>query len=131
MPSRLYYTATAEQPLAGLRVRPLRLAPSDQRLTLLSVKFAAKDLYDVKGLKTSCGNRAWLSLYPSANETAVAIQTVLDLGAVLIGKTRMSQFANGECELCSTSFADSKLTPRVDGTADNVRTSSRPDAINY
>ena len=77
VPSRLYYTKTADKPLAGVRV-------------------SIKDLYDIKGLRTSMSSRAWLSLYPAARQTAPAIQRLLDLGAVIVGKTRFSQFANGE-----------------------------------
>lgn len=100
VPSRLYYTATSEQPLAGLRVCPSSRSV-DYPLNDAALQFSAKDLYDVAGLKTSMGNRAWLSLYPPVNTTAVPIQRLLDLGAVLVGKTRMSQFANGEvCRTC-------------------------------
>jgi hypothetical protein len=54
MPSRLYYTITKEQPLAGLRV-------------------AVKDIYDIAGTKRGCGNRAYFELYLIANTTAFAI----------------------------------------------------------
>ncbi|KIP04251.1 hypothetical protein PHLGIDRAFT_120887 [Phlebiopsis gigantea 11061_1 CR5-6] len=55
VPSRLYFTPTAKQPLAGARI-------------------AVKDIFDVKGLRTGCGNRAFYSLYPAKNATAPAIQ---------------------------------------------------------
>lgn len=42
------------------------------------------------------GSRAWLSLYPPASSTAPCIQRLIDLGAVIVGKTRLSQFANGQ-----------------------------------
>lgn len=78
VPSRLYYPApTKQKPLSGVRV-------------------GVKDLYDLKGLKTGAGNRAYFNLYPAANSTAVSIQHLIDVGAVIVGKTRTSQFANGE-----------------------------------
>ena len=77
VPSRLYYTKTADKPLAGVRV-------------------SVKDIYNIKGLKTSMSSRAWLSLYPAAASTAPSIQRLIDLGAIIVGKTRTSQFANGE-----------------------------------
>ena len=77
VPSRLYYTPTAENPLAGKRL-------------------AVKDIFDVKGLKTGCGNRAYYDLYPSKTKTSPAVQRLLDGGMVLVGKTKTSQFANGE-----------------------------------
>lgn len=61
-----------------------------------SWQLGVKDLYDLKGVKTSEGNRAWYHLYPPAKTTAVAVQRLVDLGAIVVGKTRTSQFANGE-----------------------------------
>ncbi|KAL9627838.1 MAG: hypothetical protein Q9204_006298 [Flavoplaca sp. TL-2023a] len=45
VPSRLYYTKTASQPLAGVRT-------------------GIKDIFDIAGLRTSNGNRAFEDLYP-------------------------------------------------------------------
>lgn len=67
VPSRLYYKKTAKKPLAGVRV-------------------SVKDLYDLKGTKTSMGNRAWLELYPAASSTAPSVQRFIDLGAIIVGK---------------------------------------------
>lgn len=76
-PSRLYYTKTAEKPLAGVRL-------------------GVKDIYDVAGVRTSDGNRAWYHLYPPATKSALAIQRLVDAGAIIVGKMKTSQFANGE-----------------------------------
>lgn len=77
VPSRLYFTKTADKPLAGVRL-------------------GVKDIFDIKGLKTSNGNRAWYHLYPEANITAPAVQNLIDAGAVVVGKMKTSQFAVGE-----------------------------------
>ncbi|KAJ5541336.1 hypothetical protein N7494_006412 [Penicillium frequentans] len=77
VPSRLYFTKTTEKPLAGVRL-------------------GVKDLYDIKGVKTGCGNRAYFDIYPEANTTGPAIQSLIDAGAVIVGKMKTSQFANGE-----------------------------------
>jgi hypothetical protein len=77
VPSRLYYTKTADKPLAGVRI-------------------GVKDLFDIAGLRKSNGNRAWYHLYPPANTTGTAIQNLIDAGAIIVGKLKMSQFANGE-----------------------------------
>jgi Asp-tRNA(Asn)/Glu-tRNA(Gln) amidotransferase A subunit family amidase len=55
-----------------------------------------KDIYDIAGLKTGCGSRAYFALYPPRNTTAPAVQRLIDQGAVVVGKTKTSQFANGE-----------------------------------
>ena len=49
------------------------------------------DIYDVKSVKTSAGSRAYTDLYPAPNSTAPAIQRLLDLGAVMVGKTKTGQ----------------------------------------
>ncbi|KAJ6156117.1 hypothetical protein N7497_005002 [Penicillium chrysogenum] len=75
VPSRLYYTKTADKPLAGVRL-------------------GVKDIYDIKGVKTGCGNRAYYKTYPVANSTGPAIQSLIDAGAIIVGKMKTSQFAN-------------------------------------
>lgn len=77
VPSRLYYTPTVDKPLAGVRV-------------------GIKDIYDIAGLRTSNGNRAWYHFYPPANATALAVRRLIDAGAIIVGKMATSQFANGE-----------------------------------
>ncbi|PYI36747.1 amidase signature enzyme [Aspergillus indologenus CBS 114.80] len=73
VPSRIYFWDDP-RPLAGKRV-------------------AIKDLFDVKGLQTSAGSQAWIDTHPVADSTAPAIQRLIDLGAVLVGKYKMAQFA--------------------------------------
>jgi hypothetical protein len=78
VPSRLYYPpASEEKPLSGLR-------------------FGIKDIIDVKGIRTSIGSRAIFSLDRIGNETGVAVQKLVDLGAVLIGKVKTTQYALSE-----------------------------------
>ncbi|EAW11674.1 amidase family protein [Aspergillus clavatus NRRL 1] len=75
VPSRIHSWADP-RPLAGKRV-------------------AVKDLFDMKGLQTSAGSHAWVQVTPIANATAPAIQRLVDLGAVLVGKYKLAQFASG------------------------------------
>jgi Asp-tRNA(Asn)/Glu-tRNA(Gln) amidotransferase A subunit family amidase len=46
------------------------------------------DIFDVKGVVTAGGNRAYGDLYGEANSTASAVSKLEDLGAVLVGKTK-------------------------------------------
>lgn len=55
-----------------------------------------KDIFDVNGLRTSGGNKAYYSLYDPRNATGTAIQRLIDHGAVFIGKMGTVQFANGD-----------------------------------
>ncbi|KAF9878345.1 hypothetical protein CkaCkLH20_04383 [Colletotrichum karsti] len=99
VPSRLYYEKSADKPLAGVRI-------------------GVKDIFNVRGLKTSNGNRAWYDLYPAANETALAVQNLLDAGAVLVGKMKTSQFANGESATADWVDYNAPFNPRGDGYQD-------------
>lgn len=55
-----------------------------------------KDIFDVKGLRTGGGSRAYYDLYPPRNTTSPAVQILIDAGVVIIGKTGTVQFANGD-----------------------------------
>lgn len=105
VPSRLYYTKTAEKPLAGVRI-------------------GIKDIYDIKGLRTSNGNRAWYWLYPPAENTAPPVQNLIDAGAVIIGKMLTSQFANGETATADWVDYHESFNPRGDGYQDTSSSSA-------
>ncbi|KAI1506687.1 amidase family protein [Biscogniauxia marginata] len=75
VPSRIYSWGDP-RPLAGRRV-------------------AIKDLFDMKGLVTSGGSQAWAEITEIANHSAPSIQRIVDLGAVLVGKYKLAQFASG------------------------------------
>ncbi|ORX94204.1 amidase signature domain-containing protein, partial [Clohesyomyces aquaticus] len=105
VPSRLYFTPTEEKPLAGVRI-------------------GIKDIYDIKGLRTSNGNRAWYWLYPPANTTATPVQKLIDAGAVIVGKMVTSQFANGERATADWVDYHEAFNPRGDGYQDTQTSSS-------
>ena len=65
-------------------------------LTSLKLRFAVKDLIDVAGLQTGCGNRSFRCFYPKKTASASFIEQLINAGAVLIGKTKTSQFADGQ-----------------------------------
>ncbi|KAL4963957.1 amidase signature domain-containing protein [Aspergillus stella-maris] len=109
VPSRLYYTATPEKPLAGLRM-------------------GVKDIFHVKGLRTSGGNRAYYSLYEPRNTTGTAIQRLIDLGAVFVGKMGTVQFANGDRPTADWVDFHCPFNPRGDGYQDPSGSSSGPGA---
>ncbi len=62
---------------------------------LVGKTFAAKDIIDVAGRTTSCGNPDWLRTHRPATQTASVIQRCLDAGATLVGKTVTEEFATG------------------------------------
>lgn len=109
VPSRLYYTKTAEKPLAGVRL-------------------GIKDIYDIAGVKTSNGNRAWYHLYAPVTEHATPVKRLIDAGAVIVGKMKTSQFANGEEATADWVDYHSPFNPRGDGYQDPSSSSSGPGA---
>jgi Asp-tRNA(Asn)/Glu-tRNA(Gln) amidotransferase A subunit family amidase len=78
VPSRIAsaITTVAAGPLAGLR-------------------FAVKDIFHVKGLKTSGGSRAYYQVYGPQNYTTDTVEKSLLGDAQLVGKTRTIAFALG------------------------------------
>lgn len=91
MPSRLYHKSDSKKPLAGKRI-------------------SLTDTFDVQGVKTTLSSRAWTQLYPAADTSAAYVKKLLDLGAVVVGKTKTTQFATG------TEWVDyhSPVNPRGD-----------------
>ncbi|MCJ1250414.1 hypothetical protein MMC30_007642 [Trapelia coarctata] len=78
VPSRLYFNKpTASLPLNGKRV-------------------AVKDIFDMRGVETSAGCRAYEMFHGKSPSTASCIPNLIDLGAVIVGKTKTTQFASGE-----------------------------------
>jgi amidase len=58
-----------------------------------------KDLYDIAGHKTGFGSPAWLATHDAATATAPPVQSLLDAGAQIVGKTHTDEMAfslNGE-----------------------------------
>jgi amidase len=69
------------------------LLPGAPEGPLRGLRFAAKDLFDVAGHVTGCGNPDWLATHPPASATASAIERLLAAGADLIGKTITDELA--------------------------------------
>ncbi|HSS85042.1 MAG TPA: amidase family protein, partial [Reyranella sp.] len=81
---------------------------------LAGLTFAAKDLFDVAGVPTGGGNHDWPTGRPIPTRHAWAVQTLLDGGATLIGKTITDEVSLGI--LGENAF---------DGTPVNVRAPGR------
>src|SRR5215813_359904 len=81
---------------------------------LSSLTFAAKDLFDVAGAPTGGGNHDWPTGRAVPQRHAWAVQTLLDAGATLVGKTITDEVSLGI--LGENAF---------DGTPVNVRAPGR------
>ncbi|EPS35863.1 hypothetical protein H072_10674 [Dactylellina haptotyla CBS 200.50] len=106
VPSRLYANKTTAKylPLAGKRV-------------------AVKDIIDLKGLPTGASSKAFAAFHGPAKKTAAAVQKLIDLGAVVVGKTKTTQFANGETARDWIEL-QCPFNPRADGYLDPAGSST-------
>jgi amidase len=78
---------------------------------LSGLTFAAKDLFDVAGHPTGGGNHDWAKSNPVPTRHAWAVQTLLDAGAELIGKTITDEVSLGI--LGENPFDGTPLNPRA------------------
>jgi amidase len=60
---------------------------------LKGLTLAVKDIYDVEGCHTGCGNPDWLRTHEIAEKSAPAVQKLIDAGATMIGKTVTEEMA--------------------------------------
>ena len=74
--SDAYLAGAADGPLAGLT-------------------FAAKDIFDVAGHVTGCGNPHWKATHGPAESTAWVVQQLVDAGAAMVGKTITDELTRG------------------------------------
>ncbi|KAH6971662.1 amidase signature domain-containing protein [Ilyonectria sp. MPI-CAGE-AT-0026] len=95
-PSKLYTPKSEKKPLDGLRI-------------------SVKDNIDLAGIKTTLSCRSCERLYPPKDTTAAAVQRLLDLGAIVVGKTKLSQFAEVESPTADWVDFHCPFNPRGDG----------------
>lgn len=77
VPSRMCFAASPVRPLNGMRV-------------------AVKDVFDIKGMRTSLSSRAYLELQRPSEETAKAIRNLVEAGSLIIGSTKLCSLISKE-----------------------------------
>ncbi|MCX7789032.1 MAG: amidase family protein, partial [Chloroflexaceae bacterium] len=90
-PLNAFQLVLAEQALADARRAEAELAAGRDRGPLHGVPVAVKDLLDMVGLPTTAGSTILAHTVAAADATAVA--RLRAAGAIIIGKTRLSEFA--------------------------------------
>ena len=85
-------------------------APRSEGL-LSGLSFAAKDLFDVAGAITGCGNPDWAATHERANADAWAVDALLSAGATLLGKTVTDEISLGLLGI--NRFYGTPLNPRA------------------
>jgi amidase len=78
---------------------------------LTGLSFAAKDLFDVAGLVTGCGNPDWAATHQRAEADAWAVDALLGAGATLLGKTVTDEISLGLLGI--NKFYGTPLNPRA------------------
>ena len=77
-------------------------------------RVALKDAFDLRGMRTSMCNRAYLELYPPASSTASSVRRIVEGGSSILGKTKLSSFLSREEAIESVDF-QAAWNPRADG----------------
>lgn len=86
-----YNTVTAEHALKQAEQAEREIADGHYRGPLHGVPIAVKDLLATKGIRTTCSSPLFKDRIPDCNATAV--NKLEKAGAVLLGKTNMTEFA--------------------------------------
>ncbi|OCF36763.1 hypothetical protein I316_01359 [Kwoniella heveanensis BCC8398] len=71
---------------------PSKLYALESNKSLAGVRTAIKDIYDIRGLRTTAGSRAYGAWKGIADETAPSIEILQEGGAVIVGKTKLAQW---------------------------------------
>jgi len=77
---------------SGAFVERIVIEPTGSGI-LDGLTFAVKDLIDVAGYRTGCGNPTWRDLHPPATVHAICVEQVLAAGARCVGKTITDELA--------------------------------------
>ncbi|MBU8538904.1 amidase [Falsiroseomonas tokyonensis] len=95
--------------------------------SLSGLRFAAKDLFDIAGHPTGGGNPDWARQNPVPTRHAWAVQTLLDAGATLIGKTITDEVSLGI--LGENAFEGTPLNPAAPGHVPGGSSSGSASAV--
>ncbi|CAG8973064.1 hypothetical protein HYALB_00010838 [Hymenoscyphus albidus] len=97
--------ASSASAAANLGLEPSAIAvPASYRPFDVSVfspagtvaRIVVKDIYNLKGVETAGSSRSYKQLYPPGAESASSIQNLIDLGAIIVGKTKTTTLADRE-----------------------------------
>jgi Asp-tRNA(Asn)/Glu-tRNA(Gln) amidotransferase A subunit family amidase len=75
---------------------------------------ATKDNFHIKNVRMSACNRAYYELSPPPLKTAACLQRLVDLGAVIVGTTKLASFAATEEPIECIDW-QAPWNPRADG----------------
>jgi aspartyl-tRNA(Asn)/glutamyl-tRNA(Gln) amidotransferase subunit A len=88
-----FLVVTAELALAQARAAESEIAKGNWRGPMHGVPYAAKDIFDIEGMTTTCHSRIRMSHRAAAD--AFVVKKLREAGAVLLGKLALHEFATG------------------------------------
>jgi amidase len=94
---------------------------------LSGLTFAAKDIFDVAGHVTGGGNPDWKATHQPASETAWVVQTLVNAGATMIGKTHTDELTRGI--LGENSHYGTPINPKAPGRVPGGSSSGSAAAV--
>jgi amidase len=109
--------------VAGARV----VLPGATSGSLAGWTFAAKDLFDVQGHVTGCGNPDWPRTHAPARRSAWAVERLLAAGATLVGKTVTDEISLGLLGI--NRFYGTPINPRAFGRVAGGSSSGSASAV--
>jgi Asp-tRNA(Asn)/Glu-tRNA(Gln) amidotransferase A subunit family amidase len=77
-------------------------------------RISVKDNIDIAGHKTTLCNGSWIQLYPAKTKNAACVQSLIDAGAVIVGKVKLQAMIMREEPLECVEFT-APFNPRADG----------------
>ncbi|MBN1494535.1 Asp-tRNA(Asn)/Glu-tRNA(Gln) amidotransferase subunit GatA [Candidatus Peregrinibacteria bacterium] len=89
----IYITLTEEEALKSAQKTDGRISKGEDVGVLAGIPCAIKDLFNTKGILTTCASRMLQNFVPPYDATA--IKKLKDEGMVMIGKTNLDEFACG------------------------------------
>jgi len=90
---RAYVTVTGDQALEAAQAADERMARGEEAGPLAGIPVAIKDNMCTKGVLTTCSSRILYNFVPPYDATAVEL--LAKVGAVMVGKTNLDEFAMG------------------------------------
>lgn len=98
----------------SLAVPSRLIADSKDAASLVGWRVALKDAFALEGTKMSICNRAYHELYDQATFTAPSLDNIINNGASIVGKTKLSSFLSRE-EASESVDYQTAWNPRGDG----------------
>lgn len=71
---------------------------------MAGLRVAVKDNFDIKDVKTSLTSRPFYDTFPVKQNTATCIQRLIDLGATIVGKTKLTPLVPGKSRARASIF---------------------------